>query len=233
WVKKEFKLDIHLSTIGRLIKNKDDIENNLTTKRQRTVQLLEAENALLKWILQNQKRVILSWLYKFKQRHKLGWIKKHGEDASVDNAIVVATIPHFEPDTTLVTKCLKEKKDLEWLTLALCANTNGTDKRKIFIIGKSSNPHCFKEVNHNRLGIKYNASKKAWMTMILFQKWLEEFDLKMASHKIIFLLDAEKDEKINVLGILSDAQDNEESFIDENNDELIDELYQILRCLTF
>ncbi|CAG8857161.1 23713_t:CDS:2, partial [Gigaspora margarita] len=121
----------------------------------------------------------------FKQRHRLGWVKKHGEDASVDDAIVAAAIPQLkellEPDTTLATKHLKEKKkDLERLTLALCANANGTDKRKIFVIGKSPNPRCFKRVNHNRLGIKYDASKKTWMTTILFQKWLEEFDLKMA-----------------------------------------------------
>ncbi|CAG8854628.1 35520_t:CDS:1, partial [Gigaspora margarita] len=56
WVKKEFKLDVHPSTIGRLIKNKDDIGNNPTTKRQRTVQHPELENALLEWVLQNQER---------------------------------------------------------------------------------------------------------------------------------------------------------------------------------
>ncbi|CAG8853188.1 4290_t:CDS:2, partial [Gigaspora margarita] len=97
WVKKEFKLDVYPSTIECLIKNKDDIGNNPTVKRQRTVQHPELENALLEW----------------------------------------------------------EKKDLEQLTLALCANANGTDKRKIFVIA-------------------------------------EEFDLKMAGHKIILLLDGAK-----------------------------------------
>lgn len=121
WVKKEFKLDVHPSTIGRLIKNKDDIRNNPTTKRQRTVQHPELENALLEWVLQNQERVILSdailiekaktfaqmleipdlkfsqgWLYKFKQRHGLGQVKKHGEDASVDDAVVAAAIPQLK-----------------------------------------------------------------------------------------------------------------------------------------
>ncbi|CAG8855172.1 25643_t:CDS:2, partial [Gigaspora margarita] len=71
---------------------------------------------------------------------------------------------------------------LEQLILALCTNADDTDKKKIFIIG----------VNSNRLGVKYDASKKAWMTTILFQKWLKEFDLKIASHKIILLLDGAK-----------------------------------------
>ncbi|CAG8796350.1 23340_t:CDS:1, partial [Racocetra persica] len=47
WVKKEFKLDVHPTTIGRLLKNKDDIRNNPSAKRQRTVHHLDLENALL------------------------------------------------------------------------------------------------------------------------------------------------------------------------------------------
>ncbi|CAG8831834.1 15191_t:CDS:2 [Gigaspora margarita] len=80
----------------------------------------------------------------------------------------------------------------------------------------------------------------------------------MASHKIILLLDAEKDEKINVLdairfiawawrevtpetihncfrytGILPDTQNNKESFIDNNDDELMDEFYADIEVLNF
>jgi hypothetical protein len=74
---------------------------------------------LLEWILQNQDKVILSdailiekaknfahmlcipdgdfkfshgWLFKFKKRHGLRQITKHGEDASVDNAVVTSVI---------------------------------------------------------------------------------------------------------------------------------------------
>ncbi|CAG8843652.1 23496_t:CDS:2 [Gigaspora margarita] len=72
WVKKEFKLDVHPSMIGCLIKNKDDIGNNPTIKRQRTVQHPELENALLEWV------------------------KKHGEDMSVDDNVVAATIPQLK-----------------------------------------------------------------------------------------------------------------------------------------
>ncbi|CAG8640980.1 12351_t:CDS:2 [Cetraspora pellucida] len=120
WVKKEFNLEVHPTTIGRLIKNKDDVGNNLSTKRQRTVQYPDLENTLYEWILQNQDQIILSdsiliekakkfakllkipdgdlkfshgWLYKFKIRHELGQIKKHGEDASVDDDIVADAIP--------------------------------------------------------------------------------------------------------------------------------------------
>ncbi|CAG8474641.1 4926_t:CDS:2, partial [Cetraspora pellucida] len=120
WVKKKFGLEVHQSTIGRLLKNKDNIESNSSAKRQKMVQYPDLENALLEWILQNQDRVILSdaivvekakvfanmlnipdgdlkfspgWLFKFKKRHGLRKITKHGEAASVDDDVVAATIP--------------------------------------------------------------------------------------------------------------------------------------------
>ncbi|CAG8755504.1 19684_t:CDS:2, partial [Gigaspora margarita] len=55
WVKEEFGLEVHPTTIGRLLKNKNDIGDNPSKKRQRT-------------------------------------IKKHGEDASVDDNIVADAI---------------------------------------------------------------------------------------------------------------------------------------------
>ncbi|CAG8799050.1 17741_t:CDS:2 [Gigaspora margarita] len=119
-VKNEFGLEVHPTTIGRLIKNKDDIGNNLSTKTQRIVQHPDLDNTLHKWVLQNQDQIILSdailiekakkftkslnipnsnlkfsqgWLYKFKKRHGLGQIKKHGENASVDDNVVADAIP--------------------------------------------------------------------------------------------------------------------------------------------
>ncbi|CAG8847495.1 42371_t:CDS:2 [Gigaspora margarita] len=53
-------------------------------------------------------------VYKFKRRHELGQIKKHAEDASVDDDVVANAIPKLrevlEPDTTLATIHLKGKK---------------------------------------------------------------------------------------------------------------------------
>ncbi|CAG8808151.1 14182_t:CDS:2, partial [Cetraspora pellucida] len=194
WVKKNMGLDIHPSTIGHLIKNKDNVEDNLSAKRQKTVQYPDLKNALLEWILQNQDQIILSddiiiekakyyaqllkisdcslkfshgWLFKFKKRHSLNQITKHGEDASVDDTVIAVAIPKLreilEPDTMLATKSLKgKKKNKEQLTVALCVNADRTDKIKPF------------------------------MNTILFQQWLKDFDLKMAGHKIILLIDGAK-----------------------------------------
>jgi DDE superfamily endonuclease len=96
----------------------------------------------------------------------------------------------LEPDTTLATTRLKgKKKDKERLTVAFCANADGTDKMKPFVIGKYLNPRCFKNINCNSLGIIYEANKKAWMTAVLFQQWLKAFDIKMTGRKTILLLD--------------------------------------------
>ncbi|CAG8536038.1 1294_t:CDS:1, partial [Gigaspora rosea] len=115
-------LDVHQSTISRLLKNKETIGENLSAKRQRTVQHPELENALIEWILQSQESIVLSdeiiiekaknfakllhipksdfkfshsWLDKFKKRHGLRRIAKHGEDASVDDAVIEAAIPRL------------------------------------------------------------------------------------------------------------------------------------------
>ncbi|CAG8750475.1 16868_t:CDS:2 [Dentiscutata erythropus] len=148
-------LDVHPSTIGCLIKNKDNVEDNLSAKRQKTVQYLNLENSLLEWILQNQDRIILN--------------------------------------TTLATTHLKgRKKNKEQLTITLCANADGMDKIKLLVIRKSPNPCCFKGIKRNRLGVTYESSANAWMTTILFQKWLKEFDLKMAGRKTLLLMDGAK-----------------------------------------
>ncbi|CAG8722701.1 13156_t:CDS:2, partial [Dentiscutata erythropus] len=113
WIKETFKLEVHSTTIGCLIKNKNDIGDNLSKKKQRTVQYLDLENALL----------------------------------------------DLEPDTTLATTHLKgKKKDKKQLAVALCANADGTDKFKPFVIDKLPNPWCFKHIKCNRLGVTYKSS---------------------------------------------------------------------------
>jgi hypothetical protein len=44
------------------------------------------------------------------------------------------------------------------------------------IIGKHLNPHYFKGINRDTLGVRYHANAKAWMTQNVFQLWLLDFD---------------------------------------------------------
>jgi hypothetical protein len=47
----------------------------------------------------------------------------------------------------------------------------------MFVIGKSKNPRCFKNVKS--LPTEYVANKKAWMTSEIFTNWLHQIDKKM------------------------------------------------------
>ena len=45
------------------------------------------------------------------------------------------------------------------------------DKIPIFVIGKSLNPHCFKEIKNNPC--RYYPQVKAWMNSDVFEKCLQ------------------------------------------------------------
>jgi hypothetical protein len=60
---------------------------------------------------------------------------------------------------------------------------------KPLVIGKYAKPRCFKHINTNTLGVTYKSSSKAWMTGLLFQSWIREFDAKMAGRNVVLLLD--------------------------------------------
>jgi hypothetical protein len=62
----------------------------------------------------------------------------------------------LEPDRTLATKCMSgRKKNKERLSIALCANADGSHKLNPLIIGKFAKPRCFKNVNINNLPMMY------------------------------------------------------------------------------
>jgi len=54
----------------------------------------------------------------------------------------------------------------ERVTIMTCANTAGTHKLSLLLIGKSTKPHCFKNIKN--LPVTYTAQKNAWMDSKLF-----------------------------------------------------------------
>lgn len=78
-------------------------------------------------------------------------------------------------------KCMGGKKSKNRLTVLMTANMDGSDKRKLLLIGKSLKPRCFKGVKH--IPVEYTANKKAWMRSELFEKFVREFDKEMAFQK--------------------------------------------------
>lgn len=128
-----------------------------------------------------------SWIDRWKVRHNISSGKIVGESASVDNNVVnnwITTVwPQIRkkfseediynadetglfykltPDRTLKFReeqCKGGKLSKDRITVLLCTNMSGKDKRKLLVIGKSKNPRCFKNVVS--LPVNYKANSKA------------------------------------------------------------------------
>ena len=158
------------------------------------------------------------WLWKFKNRNGIRQRKLHGEEASADQNAIIESLPslqdkcssypperiynmdetglfyRLEPDRTLATRRLSgRKKNKERLSVALCANADGSHKLNPLIIGKSAKPQCFKNVRLENLAMTYRSNSKAWMLTVLFQEWLQAFDRQVAQRhrgqRVLLLLD--------------------------------------------
>lgn len=158
-----------------------------------------------------------SWIDRFKKRYHISSSKIHGEAASVSaettrdwlnniwpdlrrdysnndifNGDETGLFYKLVPNQTLKfqkEKCHGGKKSKDRITVLVCANMTGTEKRKLLVIGKSKTPRCFK--NCNTLPVNYVANKKAWVTSEVFEKEIRswDFDLQKQKRKIILLVD--------------------------------------------
>ncbi|MGL6119375.1 MAG: transposase [Fusobacteriaceae bacterium] len=102
------------------------------------------------------------------------------------------------PSKTLSTKPKKGfKKIKERITLMFCVNSDGSEKEKLTIIGKSKKPRCFQGFETSTV-CNYISSKKAWLTSFDFKNWLHAFNLKMQkqNRKIVLLIDNAPSHKI-------------------------------------
>ena len=59
----------------------------------------------------------------------------------------------------------------------------------MFVIGKSKNPRCFKNVRS--LPCRYRSQRKSWMDSALFEEWVRELDGKFLreNRKIALIID--------------------------------------------
>lgn len=154
------------------------------------------------------------WLEKFKKRHHIRSFRCFGESGSVDMVSVELALPAIKErldsfelrdiynmdetglnyrmlaDHSLASRQLEGRKQgKERVTAVICTNGDGSDKLPLWIIGKFSKPRCFKNINLASLNFKYNANKKAWMTIYLFEEWLKWFDSKMEGRKVLLIMD--------------------------------------------
>ena len=156
------------------------------------------------------------WLQKFKKRHVISKHVAHGEADSADPVAVSQgrlqlqedlaaydpqdiynmdeTVLFYRllPNSTLATGPVSgKKKQKERITVALCANATGTDKLVPLVIRKSAHPGCFGKTFNPSVYVKYTSNKKAWMTGVVYQDWLNKFNRRMrvAGRHVILLVD--------------------------------------------
>ena len=154
-----------------------------------------------------------SWLERFKKRRNIIFHKLHGEKTSADDQSASKWLETAMPkiledysdetiykadETALFYKALPTgtlsekggqnfgfKTNKDRLTCLFFMNKSGTDKN-IFIIGKYPNPRCFRGKDPP---ISYFHNQKAWMTGVIWNQILSQFDRKLrAQNKRIMLL---------------------------------------------
>ena len=98
------------------------------------------------------------------------------------------TYCHVDDKPAGSTKC----KDR--LTLLIITNMDGSDHRKLFVIGKAKNPRCLQikyKMTVNKMAVDWYASKNAWMTGDIHHRIMTKFNnqLRKAGHHVLYVCD--------------------------------------------
>ena len=86
------------------------------------------------------------------------------------------------PDETYHLKgehCSEGKKSKVRFT-GMAAASAVREKLPMFVIWKSKNPRCFKNVKH--LPCEYKSQKKSWMNSEIFEEWVRKLDRKFRAN---------------------------------------------------
>ncbi|WAQ85396.1 hypothetical protein PtA15_6A24 [Puccinia triticina] len=83
------------------------------------------------------------------------------------------------------------RSDQRLLTFGLCVNSNGSQRRPPWIIGKNFNHKSFKLKSTDSLGFDYSANPKASLTAEVFIKWMTTWqkELNKQNRKILLIID--------------------------------------------
>ncbi|KAK8787252.1 hypothetical protein V5799_022974 [Amblyomma americanum] len=97
--------------------------------------------------------------------------------AAQEMALFYRMLPH-ETRALKEDPCAGGSRSGQRLTVFLCSNMDGSDKRVPLVIGRSDRPRCFQ--GSKCVPIKYVSHPKAWMTPLVFCNWLCDFNAHMA-----------------------------------------------------
>jgi len=158
------------------------------------------------------------WLAGWKKRFNVNFRKQHGEKQSADteaaktwiqndlpalleqyspkdlfNADETGLFYRGLPNRTFVAKGEKPsgtKVAKERLTVLVCTNQDGSEKKKLLIIGKAARPRGFPR-DPSTLPVQWESSKKAWMNGKIWAKFLTKWgmEMRLQSRHILLLVD--------------------------------------------
>ena len=162
------------------------------------------------------------WLRRFKNRHNFGRLRSHGQSGDVDQSALPAQRKHLaqqlaaftpenryncdesglvfnkQPQSSNVRldkgKRLRGGKDDKIrITTFHIINESGTDKRKIWVIGRAERPHAFRHnrINAANLPVVYRHNKKAWLLTGLWYEFLRGLnnEMRIAQRQIALVTD--------------------------------------------
>ncbi|XP_063360017.1 tigger transposable element-derived protein 4-like [Cydia amplana] len=114
------------------------------------------------------------------------------EPQDVFNAKDFGLLYKLEPDKSYTLNgepCHANGESEERLTILACANSDGSEKLRLLIIGNEKNPRCLKNVRS--LPATYDVESHAWMSGRRFVEWLKTLDnhFHMLGRKIILFID--------------------------------------------
>jgi hypothetical protein len=143
------------------------------------------------------------WIENFKKRFKIKEYVMHGESGSaaiddpnsqqqikqlralVDtyerrNVFNTGLFWKLSPNRSLATEVQAGGKNAnDRLTLALTTNADGSERMALWLIGKTKNPRCLKNIDRRNLRVQYRHNKSKWMMGIICEEYLRWLDNKM------------------------------------------------------
>ncbi|XP_045520537.1 tigger transposable element-derived protein 4-like [Pieris brassicae] len=199
------ELHLPVSTLRTILKNREGIKEKYRLggvhRKKQKITDFNASNG---------------WIDRFKNRNGIVYRQISGESEKVAQqdvdtwmAILPELLQHYKPrdifnadEFGLFFKLMPDKSYVfkgetchggivskERLTVLSCANSDGSEKLPLLVIGKAKNPRCFKNVKS--LPVTYDAQSRAWMTSIRFIDWLKAVDdhFQIKCRRIILFID--------------------------------------------
>jgi hypothetical protein len=83
--------------------------------------------------------------------------------------------------------CSGGKLSKERLSILLCTNMDGSERKKVDVIGKSARPRCFSGKSKS-LPVNYHSNSKAWMTSDLWRQIMTKLNKRMSKEERSILM---------------------------------------------